>query len=77
MRKLPFYPLLVAIFFAVSCSTSYKTENVQYSHYRIQQYDEGSKSLGSIVKPYSDSVNKLMNVVIGYNAAQLEKKKRR
>ena len=77
MRKLPFYPLLVAIFFAVSCSTSYKTGNVQYSHYRIQQYDEGSKSLVTIVKPYSDSVNKLMNVVIGYNAAQLEKKDER
>jgi len=74
MRKLPFYPLLIAIFFAVSCSTSYKTENVQYSNYRIQQYEEGSKSLASIVKPYSDSVNKLMNVVIGYNAAPLEKK---
>ena len=77
MRKLPFYPLLGAIFFAVSCSTSYKTENVQYSHYRIQQYDEGSKSLATIIKPYSDSVNKLMNVVIGYNAAQLEKKNER
>src|SRR6187549_144418 len=77
MRKFPFYPFLIAIFFAVSCSTSYKTENVQYSHYRIQQYDEGSKSLTSIIKPYSDSVNKLMNVVIGYNAAQLEKKNER
>ena len=75
MRKFPFYPFLIAIFFAVSCSTSYKTENVQYSNYRIQQYDEGSKSLVTIVKPYSDSVNKLMNVVIGYNEAQLEKKK--
>ena len=75
MRKLPFYLLLIAIFFAVSCSTSYKTENVQYSHYRIQQYDEGSKSLASIVKPYSDSVNKLMNIVIGYNDARLEKKR--
>ena len=75
MRKLPFYLLLIAIFFAVSCSTSYKTENVQYSNYRIQQYDEGSKSLASIVKPYSDSVNKLMNIVIGYNDARLEKKR--
>jgi 2',3'-cyclic-nucleotide 2'-phosphodiesterase (5'-nucleotidase family) len=75
MRKFPFYSLLIAIFFAVSCSTSYKTENVHYSHYRIQQYDEGSKSLASIVKPYSDSVNKLMNVVIGYNDARLEKKR--
>ena len=75
MRKFPFYSLLIAIFIAISCSTSYKTENVQYSHYRIQQYDEGSKSLASIVKPYSDSVNKLMNVVIGYNDAKLEKKR--
>ncbi len=75
MRNFPFYPLLIAIFFAVSCSTSYKTENVQHSHYRIQQYDEGSKSLASIVKPYSDSVNKLMNIVIGYNATPLEKKR--
>lgn len=75
MRRLPFYPLLIAIFFAVSCSTSYKTENVQYSNYKIQQYDKGSKSLVSIVKPYSDSVNKSMNVVIGYNDVPLEKKR--
>jgi hypothetical protein len=67
--KSPFNPLLIATFFAVSCNTSYKAENVQYSSYRIQQYDAGSKSLTTIVKPYSDSVNKLMNVVIGYNEA--------
>jgi len=75
MIKFPFNPLLIAIFFAVSCNTSYKAEKVQYSSYRIQQYDEGSRSLATIVKPYSDSVNKLMNVVIGYNETQLEKKK--
>lgn len=75
MIKFPFNPLLIAIFFAVSCNTSYKAENVQYSNYRIQQHDAGSKSLTTIVKPYSDSVNKLMNVVIGYNEVQLEKKK--
>ena len=75
MIKFPFNPLLIAIFFAVSCNTSYKAENVQYSNYRIQQHDAGSKSLTTIVKPYSDSVNKLMNVVIGYNEALLEKKR--
>ena len=75
MIKFPFNPLLIAIFFAVSCNTSYKAENVQYSSYRIQQLDAGSKSVTTIVKPYSDSVNKLMNVVIGYNEAQLEKKR--
>jgi 2',3'-cyclic-nucleotide 2'-phosphodiesterase (5'-nucleotidase family) len=75
MIKFSFNPLLIAIFFAISCNTSYKAENVQYSSYRIQQHDEGSKSLTTIVRPYSDSVNKLMNVVIGYNETQLEKKK--
>ena len=75
MIKFSFNPLLIAIFFAISCNTSYKAENVQYSSYRIQQHGEGSKSLTTIVRPYSDSVNKLMNVVIGYNEAQLEKNK--
>ncbi|HEU5165522.1 MAG TPA: 5'-nucleotidase C-terminal domain-containing protein [Chitinophagaceae bacterium] len=75
MIKFPFNPLLIATFFVVSCNTSYKAENVQYSSYRIHQYDAGSKSLTTIVKPYSDSVNKLMNVVIGYNETQLEKKR--
>ena len=75
MIKFPFNPLLIATFFVVSCNTSYKAENVQYSSYKIQQYDAGSKSLTTIVKPYSDSVNKLMNVVIGYNETQLEKKR--
>jgi 2',3'-cyclic-nucleotide 2'-phosphodiesterase (5'-nucleotidase family) len=75
MRKFSFYPFLIAIFFAISCNTSYKTENVQYSNYRMQQYDEGNRSLASIIKPYSDSVNELMNAVIGYNAVQLEKKR--
>lgn len=75
MIKFPFNPLLIAILLAISCNTSYKAENVQYSSYRIQQLDAGSKSVTTIVKPYSDSVNKLMNIVIGYNEAQLEKKR--
>lgn len=75
MIKFPFNPLLIAIFFAISCSTTYKAENVQYSSYRIQQHDAGSKSVTTVVKPYSDSVNKLMNVVIGYNESKLEKKR--
>jgi len=75
MIKSPFNPLLIAIFLAVSCNTSFKAEDVQYSSYRIQQHDAGSKVVTTIVKPYSDSVNKLMNVVVGYNDAQLEKKR--
>src|SRR4030095_5536334 len=74
MKKFPFYPLLIAILFAVSCNTFYKAGNVQYSSYRIQQNDAGSKSLTSIINPYSDSVSKLMDAVIGYNEVPLERK---
>jgi 2',3'-cyclic-nucleotide 2'-phosphodiesterase (5'-nucleotidase family) len=75
MRKAPFNPLLIAIFIAVACNTSYRAGSVQYSSYRIQQTHEGTKSISTIVKPYSDSVNKLMNVVIGHNETKLEKKR--
>ena len=74
MRKSAFYPLFIAFVIALSCNTSYKAENVQYSSYRIQSIDE-SNSVNSIIKPYSDSINKLMNVVIGYNERQLEHKR--
>ena len=75
MRNSAFYPLLIAIFFALSCNTSYKAENVHYSNYRIQQNTVESTLLTPVIKPYADSVNKLMNVVIGYNESQLEKKR--
>ena len=75
MRNSACHLSLIAIFFALSCNTSYKAENVHYSHYRVQQSSVESKSLAPIIKPYSDSVNKLMNVVIGYNQSPLEKRR--
>jgi 2',3'-cyclic-nucleotide 2'-phosphodiesterase (5'-nucleotidase family) len=77
MRNSAFYPSLIAIFFALSCNTSYKAEHVYYSNYKIQQSFVESKSLTPIIKPYSDSINKLMNVVIGYNELPLEKKRQK
>lgn len=74
MRRFPFFPLLIAIFFAVSCSTTYKAGNVQYSSYKIQK-ESSANPVASIIKPYGDSVNKLMNVVIGFNETQLERKR--
>ena len=74
MKKNAFYPLLVATIFAISCNTSYKAESLQYSNYRIQQTSP-SNIITSVIKPYGDSVNKLMNAVIGYNESQLERKK--
>jgi len=74
MKKSSSYPLLVAILFAISCNTSYKAGHIQYSNYRIQQ-TPSPNALTSIISPYADSVNKLMNAVIGYSEAQLERKK--
>jgi 2',3'-cyclic-nucleotide 2'-phosphodiesterase (5'-nucleotidase family) len=75
MRRPTIYPLLIALFFTLSCNTSYQAQNVKYSSYKIQQNAAENKSLTTIIKPYSDSVNKLMNVVIGYNEANLERKR--
>ena len=75
MKYSPSYPLLIAIFFALSCSSSYKAEKIQYSNYRIGQHAVENSSLTPILKPYADSVNKSMGTVIGYNEKQLEKKR--
>lgn len=74
MRKFSFYTLLVATLFAIACNTSYKAESLQYSNYRIQQAPPPNIVTG-IIKPYGDSVNKLMSAVIGYNESLLERKK--
>ena len=75
MKYSPFYPLLIAIFFALSCSSHYKAEKIRYSNYRVVQHTAENSSLSTIIKPYSDSINKTMNAVIGYNEKQLEKKR--
>lgn len=75
MKYSPSYPLLIAIFFALSCSSSYKAEKIQYSNYRIGQHVVENSSLSPILKPYSDSVNRSMSIVIGYNEKELEKKR--
>lgn len=74
MNKFASYPLLVAIVIAISCNTTYKAESVHYSNYRIKQ-STSSNPVAAIISPYSDSVNKLMNMLIGYNETQLEKKR--
>ncbi len=74
MTKSAFYALLVATLFAVSCNTTYKTENVQYSNYRIQQ-SPSFNFITALMRPYADSVKKLVELVIGHNETQLERKR--
>lgn len=74
MAKIQFYPLFISIFLSVSCHTTYKAASVEHSNYRIQ-HTAVNNSLSSVIKPYGDSVNKLMNAVIGYNQDLLERKR--
>jgi 2',3'-cyclic-nucleotide 2'-phosphodiesterase (5'-nucleotidase family) len=75
MRRPNIYTLIIALFFAASCNTSYQAQSVQYSSYKIRETTGESASLTSLIKPYSDSVNKLMNAVIGSNEVLLERKR--
>jgi 2',3'-cyclic-nucleotide 2'-phosphodiesterase (5'-nucleotidase family) len=75
MHKPAIYTLLIALFFAASCNTSYQAQSVQYSSYKVNQNAGGNASLSSVIKPYSDSVSKLMTAVIGYNETTLERKR--
>lgn len=75
MRRPIIYTLIIALFFAASCNTSYQAQSVQYSSYKVRETTGQDASLIALIKPYSDSVNKLMNAVIGSNETLLERKR--
>jgi len=75
MKKFISSTSLVVVFFFLSCHTSYKAEQVQYSSYRIQNTGAAGTSFSALLFHYSDSVNKLMNKVIGENESVLDKKR--
>lgn len=74
MRKSNFLLILFALFLHVSCNPSFRSASAQYSNYRIQQSGNAHTAFYEMIKPYSDSINKSMNDVLGENATLLEKK---
>lgn len=75
MQKFSFYTLVLATFFSFSaCNTSYQASSVQYLDYRISNKLEEQAAIDSLLKPYSDSVNKTMNDVVAVAGMDLEKK---
>jgi 2',3'-cyclic-nucleotide 2'-phosphodiesterase (5'-nucleotidase family) len=77
MRKSSFLPFFIALFLHVSCNPAFRSASVQYSNYRIQQPGHPNTAIDELIKPYSDSINKSMNEVIGENATLLEKKSKK
>lgn len=68
--------VVAAVFLAAlfSCKTPYQPVSVQYSDYRITERLPASDPVKSMLKPYSDSVNRSMNDVIAVADMPLEKK---
>ena len=57
-----------------SCSSSYRANKLAFNDYRITNQRPQDSALKSILKPYSDSVNKSMNDVLAVTTVVLEKK---
>jgi 2',3'-cyclic-nucleotide 2'-phosphodiesterase (5'-nucleotidase family) len=66
--------LLLSLAGSISCHTSYQASSLQYKTYRVNDKEKTDPSLLSLLKPYSDSVNKSMNDVVGVADITLEKK---
>lgn len=66
--------LFAAILFFTACHTSYQPQTVQYKDYRIKPDQRPVNELSTLLKPYSDSVNKNMNDVVAVAGMALEKK---
>ncbi len=74
-RKIRF--IAAIIFFSAihfCCHTSYKAQSLQYRNYRISDSVQTDPALLALMKPYSDSVNKSMNDIVGYAEKSLDKK---
>ena len=68
-------PLFCILFYiGLSCNSSYRSTTVQYNDYRVTSETQNDPNLLALIRPYSDSVNKSMNDVVGIAEKSLEKK---
>jgi 2',3'-cyclic-nucleotide 2'-phosphodiesterase (5'-nucleotidase family) len=76
MKKNFLHLLVFPVFlsFILSCNTTYQSQSLQYKTYSISGTGPQDADLLNIIKPYSDSVNKSMNDVVGIAEKTLEKK---
>ena len=75
MRRYQFTPFLIGIIIitGIACNTSYESQSLQYKGYRINDSLQKNTTIQSILQPYSDSVNKSMNDVVGFAPQSLDK----
>lgn len=76
MRKIFLHILFVSLLISagLSCHTPYQSQSLQYKSYRISDSQSNDPAMTSLLKPYSENVNKTMNDVIGQAEISLDKK---
>lgn len=70
----PILLLSVPFLLSVSCKSSYKISTLEYKDYRVSASHYKDEAVWLLIKPYSDSVNKSMNDIVGIAEQSLEKK---
>lgn len=73
MKKIQPLAILLLVLLLASCHTSYQSQSVQYSTYRITPTQKSDSGAIKLLKPYSDNVNTTMNTIIGVAEKSLEK----
>jgi 2',3'-cyclic-nucleotide 2'-phosphodiesterase (5'-nucleotidase family) len=75
MKKNTFLPFLFSLSVTwLSCNPARQSTTAGYYGYRINTDRPSDTAISVLLKPYSDSVNKSMNDVLGFNENTLEKK---
>src|SRR5690606_20405065 len=76
MRKYSPFLFLSAILLivATACNTVYAPQSLQHQSYRISDTQQKDQAVVAFLEPYSETVHKTMNTVIGTAVKTLEKK---
>jgi 2',3'-cyclic-nucleotide 2'-phosphodiesterase (5'-nucleotidase family) len=76
MKKNPstLFVLILAFIVCLSCNTTYQSQSLQYKTYRITPSQQTDSAAVVLLKPYSETVNRTMNDIIGVADISLDKK---
>lgn len=68
------YLPLVLVLLLAACNTLYQPTQLVYDDYRITAQQPKDSTMLRLLEPYSDSINKSMNAVVGFAEESLEKR---
>jgi 2',3'-cyclic-nucleotide 2'-phosphodiesterase (5'-nucleotidase family) len=76
MKRNPFLILFILVYLCtgLACTSTYRSNSVAYKSYQLTSSQQKDPVLTTILKPYSDSVNKSMNDIMGIADKSLDKK---